>query len=71
MARAKDPNKDVADMAEAIVRVAEVGEALLNSGLSRDAIVTLMHRQIGATYISRGQIEYVLDAIPRLKGYLQ
>jgi hypothetical protein len=71
MARPKDPNKDVADMAEAILRLADAGEALLNSGLTRDAIVTLMHRQIGVTYISRSQIEYVLDAIPRLKGYLQ
>lgn len=71
MARSKDPNKDVAEMAEAILRVAEAGETLLSSGITRKGIVTLLHQEIGAAYITKKQIEYVLDAIPRLKGYLQ
>lgn len=67
----KDPNKDVAEMAEAILRVAEAGESLLKSGLTQDAIITLLHREAGPAYISRSQIELVLNSIPRLKGYLQ
>lgn len=71
MGRPKDPNKDVTDIAEAIVRVADAGESLLKSGLSQQAIILLLQDYIGPKYITRSQVGYVLDAIPRLRKYLK
>jgi hypothetical protein len=71
MPRPKNPNQDVADMAEAILRVAEAGEALLNSGVTQNALVILLQDEIGVKHITRDQVRYVLVAIPRLKTYLQ
>lgn len=65
-----DINEDVADMSEAILRVVEAGEALLNSGLTEKAIVLLLQAKIGSSAISKSSIENVLWAIPRLKDYL-
>lgn len=70
MPRPKNPNNDVADMAEAILRVAEAGEALLASGITQDALVILIQEEIGNKYITRSQVRYVLNSIPRLKTYL-
>lgn len=66
-----DPNEEVADLAEAIIRVADAGEKLLNSGLGQRAIVLLLQDSIGEKYINRSQITEVLDALPRLKRYLK
>jgi hypothetical protein len=67
----EDINETFADMSEAILRVAEAGEKLLQSGLTKKAIIILLHNKIGTQYITKRQIEYVLDAIPELKTYLR
>lgn len=65
-----DINEDFADMAESIEKVIQAGEALLKSGLTRDAIVILIQQKVGVSNIRKGDIENVLWAIPRLKDYL-
>ena len=64
-----DVNEEVADLAEAILRVADAGEKLLNSKLSRRAIKVLI-KDIDPR-LSLGEIESVLEALPRLKGYVK
>lgn len=56
-------------MAEAIVKISEAAKKLMNSGLSEKALIILLHHGIGASYISKRQIEYVLDALPDLKNW--
>lgn len=56
-------------LASSIVQVSEASKALLDAGLTEDALVTLLHRFIGVTNISRKQIELVLNALPRLRGW--
>lgn len=64
----KDPVEDVADLAEAILRVAEAGERLLNSRLSKRAIKVLI-RDLDSS-LSLGEIGAVLEALPRLRAYV-
>lgn len=64
-----DAQEEVADLAEAILRVAEVGEALLKSGLTKRAIKVLI-RDLEPR-LGLYDIQAVLEALPRLKGYVQ
>lgn len=56
-------------LAASIVQVAEGFEKLLNSPLRDRAIIVLLQDGIGATKISKGQIQLVLEALPRLKAW--
>lgn len=64
-----EPAESAELLASSIVQVSEASKALLKAGLTEDALVTLLHRYIGPTYISRKQIQLVLDALPRLRGW--
>lgn len=64
-----DANEDVAELAEAILRVADAGERLLNSRLSKRAIKVLI-KDIDPR-LSLTDIQSVLEALPRLKQYVQ
>jgi hypothetical protein len=56
-------------LAKSIIQVSDAACKLLNSGINQDAIITLLHRKIGAANISRDQITMVLNGIPKLKGW--
>jgi hypothetical protein len=64
-----DANEEVAELAEAILRVSEVGERLLNSRLSKRAIKVLI-KDLDPR-LSLGDIQAVLEALPRLKAYIK
>lgn len=64
-----EPAESAELLARSIVQVSEASEALLDAGLTEDALVTLLHRQIGTGNVSRAQITLVLDALPRLRGW--
>ena len=64
--KSKEGPESVALLAKSIVEVAKASKKLTNSGLTKDAIITLLHRQIGGQNISRFQIELVLENLPRL-----
>lgn len=64
-----DAQEEVADLAEAILRVADAGEALLNSRLSKRAIKVLI-RDLEPR-LSLGEIDAVLTALPRLRSYIK
>lgn len=56
------------DIAENIKQLSKVGKALKSSQLNQRAQVILLQEAIGAKYISRDQIRYVLDELPRLEN---
>jgi len=56
-------------LAKSVVQVAEASKKLLNSGLTKRAIIVLLHDGIGVSKINKKQIELVLDNLPRLKGW--
>ncbi len=56
-------------MAESVVQVAKALEKLLNSGLTKKAIVILLQDGIGTSKITKSQIYLVLEALPRLKAW--
>jgi hypothetical protein len=66
----KDPiNPESAELlAKSIVQVAAASKKLLESGISLEAIVVLLHARIG-TEVGKPQIRMVLDALPRLKAW--
>ena len=65
-----DENPESAELlAQSIIQVADGFNKVLNTPLSRRAVVVLLQDGIGATKITKGQIELVLDALPRLKGW--
>lgn len=66
-----DINEDFADLAEAILRLSEIGEQLKRSPLTQKAQILLIQESIGSKRITRNQVEYVLDALPDLKKYLR
>lgn len=61
-----DPPETREILAEAIVRLGDAVKQLDNSGLNRRAIVLLLQ---DATKLSKRDIETVLNAIPRLRGW--
>lgn len=56
-------------LAKSIIQVADASLKLLNSGLSKRAIVVLLQDGIGVTKINKKQIELVLENLPRLKAW--
>jgi hypothetical protein len=67
----KDPEnpESVELLAKSIIQVSAGFEKLLKSGLTMKALVVLLQAGIGPDKISRGQIELVLESLPRLKAW--
>lgn len=61
-----EPPESTEILAEAIVRIGDAVTILNKNGLNRRAIVVLIQ---DATKIGRSQINEVLDALPRLRGW--
>lgn len=64
----QDIHDEVADIAEAIVRVAEVGEVIQQGRLKQKAVVLLLH---DITKVRKTDITYILNALPHLKDYVK
>lgn len=56
-------------LAQAIIDIADGFNAMLNSRLTRRALVVLLQDMIGAGKVSRTDINLVLDNLPKLKSY--
>lgn len=56
-------------LAKSIIQVADAAQKLSNSGLRQRAIVILLQDGIGATKITKKQIELVFENLPRLKAW--
>ena len=57
-------------LAEAIVKIANGFEKLLNTPLNEEAIVVLLHNMPGMTgQVSKGQIRLIFRNLKTLKGY--
>lgn len=56
-------------LASSIVQIADASQKLLDSGLTERALIILLHDGIGRTQITMSQIQLVLEALPRLKGW--
>lgn len=56
-------------LAQSIIQVAEGFEKFKNSSLSQRALIVLLQDMIGVTSITKGQIKFVLEALPRLKAW--
>lgn len=65
----KENPETVELLAKSIIQVAEGFKKVLNSQLSRRALVILLHDCIGQSKINKKQIELVLEALPRLKAW--
>jgi len=61
-----DPPETKEILAEAITRIGTAFEELQKSGLNRKAIIVLIQAE---TKLPRRDIETVLNALPRLKGW--
>jgi hypothetical protein len=57
-------------IADAIEQIADAAESLRHTGLSDRALVVLLQDAIGPARITRTAIRDVLDALPRLREYL-
>lgn len=56
-------------LAESIIEVSEGFKKIQNSQLKEKTIILLLHHMIGVQHINKGQIELVLKALPRLRGW--
>ena len=63
-----NPPETIELMAASVVQIAEASEKILNSGLTKKALIILLQAQIGPGYINKSQIELVLDNLPKLKA---
>lgn len=61
-----DPPESTEILAEAIVRIGDAVAKLNGSGLNRKAIILLLQ---DATKVGKKDIETILDALPRLRGW--
>ena len=59
---------DAEDIRDAILKIADAGEALLAAGLTDRALIVLLRDLSGARV---SEIRKVLQAIPRLRVYLK
>lgn len=64
----QDIIEEVADLAEAIVRLADLGDALQASRLKQPALILLLH---DITKVPKTHIKYVLNALPHLRDYVR
>lgn len=56
-------------LAQSVIQVADGFTKVLATPLSRRGLVVLLQDGIGVSKITKSQIEMVLDALPRLKGW--
>ena len=56
-----------AEIAATLHKIADAGTKLLSSGLTRDALILLLHRDSG---VGMRDVACVLDAIPRLRRHV-
>lgn len=61
-----DPPESTEVLGTAIVKISEAFDALIKSGLNRDAIVVLIHDK---SKISKRDIRTVLNAMAQLRGW--
>lgn len=64
--KVKATEEDFSRIAQAIGRISDAGRALQNSGLTRAAVLTLLH---DSTKLSKRDIGIVLDEIENLKRW--
>lgn len=64
--KVKATEEDFSRIAQAIGRISDAGRALQNSGLTRAAVLTLLHDR---TKLSKRDIDIVLDEIENLKRW--
>jgi len=64
----EDITEDVADIAEEILKLANIGEQLDRSRLKQKAVILLLH---DITKVRKNDIKYVLNALPSLKDYVR
>lgn len=64
----QDINEEFADMAEAILKVSELGGVIDNSPLKRKTIELLISKKTG---LYMHNVAEVLDALPKLRDYLK
>lgn len=57
---------EVVELGEALLRVADAGKKLLESGLTERAVVVLLHDYTG---VSKTEIKVILNALPNLGDY--
>lgn len=62
---------DGKDVAGGIQRVVTAAEQLAESGLTRRGLVILLQNAIGDRRASKTEINLVLDALPKLSGFLE
>lgn len=65
---AQDVNDNVADLAEAIIRLADLGDQLKGGPLTEKALVILIADKTG---VRRDDIRAVLWALPQLREYVK
>ena len=63
-----DITEEIADLAEAIVKLADIGDALAKSPLKQKAQVLLLHE---ITKVKKTDITYVLNALPSLRSFVK
>ena len=56
-------------LAQSIIQVANGFEKILSSGITQRGLIVLLRDGIGWNKITNDQIEMVLTALPRLKGW--
>jgi predicted Fe-Mo cluster-binding NifX family protein len=56
-------------LAQSIIQVAEGFDKVLSSKLTQRALIVLLHDGIGASKITKSQIQLVLENLPRLKAW--
>lgn len=61
-----DPPETKQVLAESIVKISEGFNAMVRSGLNKQAIIILLQAE---TKLPRRDIRTVLDALPRLRGW--
>jgi hypothetical protein len=65
-----EENPEGADLlAKSVIQVADGFQKVLGTPLTERGIVALLHDGIGHSKITRKQIQLVIEALPRLKGW--
>lgn len=67
--KTKGAEESVELLAKSIVQVAEGFKRVQASQLGERALIVLLQDGIGASNITKGQIQLVLEALPRLKAW--
>ena len=68
--RKNEENPESAELlAQSVIQVAEGFEKVLKTPLTQRGLIVLLHDGIGQAKITKSQIQLVLEALPRLKGW--